>query len=296
MKKEFRSYNVKTIETPTTIEVWEYLDEPVFFSVNIGDKSSSNLEFTDSDEKKKELDIKSAVEHYDALKRKQKHYEEMRWHIARMVDCNFDDNNTKFMTLTFQENIEDISYTNYEFNKFIKRLNFHLYHVKKQHLKYLAVWEKQKRGAIHYHIIFFKFPFIKAKELQSIWGHGYIKINKINVDSKDNRGRYVSKYFAKDIDDKNYKQKSFFKSQNLIMPKTKHMTKKELFDFSNNEVVFQKLYSRKVPKFYNPLGYRDNGIEHISFKEGTVKYTKIRKELHNDNDNKNGVKGTGLWP
>lgn len=83
----------------------------------------------------------------------------------------------------------DISHTNYEFNKFIKRLNFYLYSTKKQQLKYLAVWEKQKRGAIHYHIIFFDLPFIKHKALQDIWGYGFIKINKIDVDSKENRGR-----------------------------------------------------------------------------------------------------------
>ena len=65
---------------------------------------------------------KTASEHYDALKRKQKHYENMRWVIARIIDCNFDDK-TKFLTLTFKDNIDDISYTNYEFNKFIKRLN-----------------------------------------------------------------------------------------------------------------------------------------------------------------------------
>jgi len=297
LKKEFRSYNTKTIETPTTIEVWEYLDEPIYYSVNADDDMRKKIEFDfDSIEKQKELENKSAVEFYDALKRKQKHYEEMRWVIARIIDCNFIDcnfdNNTKFMTLTFKENIQDITYTNYEFNKFIKRLNFHLYHVKKQSLKYLAVWEKQKRGAIHYHVVFFSFPYIKVKELQEIWTHGFVKINKVDVDSKDNRGRYISKYFSKDIDDKDYKQKAFFKSQNLILPKIKRITKKELFDFSNENVVFTKLYSRKIPQFHDTLGNVEN--ESISFKEGTVRYTKIRKEIHNDYDNKSSVERIGI--
>lgn len=295
MKKELRSYNTKIIETNSTFEIWEYLQEPVFCSVNVEDKEQKNFEFDDDSEKtQKNLEEKSAVEFYDALKRKQKHYEEMRWVIARIIDCNFDDN-TKFMTLTFKKNIQDITYTNYEFNKFIKRLNFHLYHVKKQSLKYLAVWEKQKRGAIHYHVVFFSFPYIKVKQLQEIWTHGFVKINKVDVDSKDNRGRYISKYFSKDIDDKDYKQKAFFKSQNLIMPKIKRITKKELFDFSNENVVFTKLYSRKIPNFYDPLGHEENGFESISFKEGTVRYTKIRKELHNDDDNKSSVERIGIW-
>lgn len=95
MEKEFRSYNVKMVETPTTIEVWEYIDEAVFYSVKLDTKSKC--------EDEKIIDNQTnniANKEYDALKRKQKHYNEMRWEVARIVDCNFDDN-TKFMTLTF---------------------------------------------------------------------------------------------------------------------------------------------------------------------------------------------------
>ena len=282
MKKEFRSYNVKTIETPTTLEVWEYLDESVVYAVNVGDKESSKSEYDDELEADDYNDL-SACEHYDALKRKQKHYKEMRWVIARIVDCNFDVN-TKFMTLTFKENLQDICYTNYELSKFIKRMNYHLYHVKKQCLKYLAVWEKQKRGAIHYHIIFFALPYIRTKKIQEIWGHGFVKINKIVVDSIDNTGRYASKYFTKDIDDKNYKQKSFFMSQNLKRPITRRMTQYELSDFSNENVVFSKVYSRKVPDFYSLI---NTGTESTSFKTYVVKYTRMRKEENHDYDIKN---------
>jgi len=274
LNREFRSYNVKTIETPTTLEIWEYLNDSVVYTVDVNDKVSSKNINTDDKSEIDDFDDLSASENYDALKRKQKHYEEMRWVIARLVDCNFDDN-TKFMTLTFKENVQDISYTNYEFVKFIKRLNYHLYHVKIQCLKYIAIWEKQKRGAIHYHIIFFDLPFIEKREIQDIWGHGFIKINKIDVDSKDNRGRYVSKYFSKNVDDKTHKQKSFFKSQNLKKPITERMTQYELFDFSNENVVFSKIYSRKVPNFYDPVNI---GAKDIAFKTSKVKYTRIRKK------------------
>lgn len=273
MKSKVNYYNVKVIETPTSIEVWEYLDKPVIYTVKTGK------------EKKKELDIqeykeeKNASEYYDALKRKQKHYENMRWVIARIIDCNFDDK-TKFMTLTFKENIDDVAYTNYEFNKFIKRLNFYLYNSKKQQLKYLAVWEKQKRGAIHYHVIFFDFPYIKHEDLQKVWGHGFIKINKVDVDSKDNRGRYVSKYFSKNIDERDYKQKAFFKSQNLKMPQIDYLKTEGCLDFSNDNVVFTKTYSRKSPEF-NPWDLEN----YLSFTESTVRYTKIRKESGSYDDN-----------
>lgn len=157
-----------------------------------------------------------------------------------------------------------------------------MYNSKKQKLKYLAVWEKQKRGAIHYHIIFFDMPYIKNKQLEEIWGHGFVKINKIDVDSIDNRGRYVSKYFSKDIDEKNYKQKSFFKSQNLIQPIINTFKNDGYLDFSNDNVVFTKTYSRKIPIF-NPVGSESS----LSFTDGNVKYTKIRKDdIHYDYDKK----------
>jgi len=57
----------------------------------------------------------------------------------------------KFLTLTFRENVQNIKQANYEFNKFIKRLNYRLYGTKKVNLKYTTVIEFQKRGAIHYH-------------------------------------------------------------------------------------------------------------------------------------------------
>lgn len=267
MKNRVDYYNVKIIETPTSIEIWEYIDKPIIFTVKAEKEKKSEIELSEYKEEK------TASEYYDALKRKQKHYENMRWVIARIVDCNFDDK-TKFITLTFKDNIDDITYTNYEFNKFIKRLNFSLYGTKKQQLRYLAVWEKQKRGAIHYHIIFFDLPFIKNKDLQEIWGHGFIKINKIDVDSKDNRGRYVSKYFSKDIDDKNYKQKAFFKSQNLKLPTVDFFKIDGCLDFSNDNVVFTKTYSRKSPEF-NPLDLEN----YMTFTDSEVRYTKIRKEI-----------------
>ena len=287
MEKDYRSYNVKVVETASTIEFWEYLNEPVVYSVDLYEEKERETSFADIEqdflekEEEEEEELTSSS-FYDSLKRKQKHYEEMRWEIARLIDCNFDDN-TKFMTLTFKENIQDIKYTNYEFAKFIKRLNYYLYQKKKQCLKYLAVWEKQERGSIHYHIVFFSFPFIKFTDLSDVWGHGFVKINKIDVDSKDNRGRYVSKYFSKEVDEKEYKNKAFFKSQNLIKPIVKRITIDERIDFSNDDVVYSKTYSRTIPDFAS-LQRNLEMDNSLSFKKSTVLYTKIRKEVNNDYD------------
>lgn len=265
MKKEYKEYNTRMIETPTTLEIWEYLSEPVVYSITDDKETNNKNGNIESIIEKKKPDVK---QEYDAIKRKQKHYEQMRWEISRIIDCNFDDN-TKFMTLTFKENIQDVKYTNVEFKKFIKRLNYYLYNEKKQKLKYLAVWEKQKRGAIHYHIIFFELPFINIDELQRIWGNGFVKINKIDVDSKDNRGRYVSKYFSKDIDEKDYKQKAFFKSQNLKKPIVIRKNVKNWYDTTNKNVVYTKLYSRTIPVSY--------GLNSDKYRESFVRYIRVKK-------------------
>lgn len=59
-------------------------------------------------------------------------------------------------------------------------------------------------------IMLFSLIFCIYKEkLQNLWSYGFIKINRIDVDSKENRGRYLSKYFGKDLDLKEHKKKPF---------------------------------------------------------------------------------------
>lgn len=84
--KECFAYNTKIIETPTTKEVYIY-ENPIFIH------SKEKADLTDTSNRKK-FDEMSAHKQYDSLKRKQKHYEQARWDIARIVDCNFD-NRTK---------------------------------------------------------------------------------------------------------------------------------------------------------------------------------------------------------
>lgn len=259
------AYNTKIIETPTTKEVYIY-ENPIFIHSTAKQDSAETS-------KRKIFDEMSARRQYNSLKRKQKHYEQTRWEIARIVDCNFDDR-TKFVTLTFRDNIQDITVTNREFKNFIQRLNYYIYQTKTQLLKYIATWEKQKRGAIHYHVIFFDFPYVAKEKLQKSWSHGFVKINRIDVDSKENRGRYLSKYFSKDLELKEHKKKAFFKSQNLKMPKeTKLMlTDDILADLQKENIIFQKEYTRQI---YDTKSLISNGTY---LKDSSVTYIKIRKE------------------
>jgi hypothetical protein len=125
-----------------------------------------------------------------------------------------------FLTLTFKKNLTDIELANYEFTKFMQRLNWEAGHKTAYH-KYVVVIEFQKRGAIHYHQILFNMPFIYKTKLQEIWGNGFIKVKEID-DVRD-VGFYVTKYLVKDLRDPRLKgHKSYFISRGLLKPTIIH--------------------------------------------------------------------------
>lgn len=112
----------------------------------------------------------------------------------------------KFVTLTFQDNVQDIEVANDEFKKFMKRLNYHLFGVKKNLIKYVVVPELQGRGAWHFHMITFNMPYIKRDELIALWGNGImvgIEVVKGDNGEKYDAGRvanYVTKYLTKGVE------------------------------------------------------------------------------------------------
>lgn len=181
--------------------------------------------------KRRDFEELSSIEKSESMQRKKAYYQNKRFEIKRIIDCNFDDKST-FLTLTFKENIQDIERANREFTLFIKRLKRYL---KNQQLKYIATWELQQRGAIHYHLVLFSVPYIKNDKLSELWGNGFIKINKIKETVKNEAvGVYITKYFVKDLDKKVKQKKAYFCSRNLIKPKE---TKKKL-DFNEmNDIL-----------------------------------------------------------
>lgn len=141
--------------------------------------------------------------------------------LRRIINANVNrygkEFTAKFLTLTFKENIQDLKYANKEFMLFIKRLNYRLFNTKKSNIRYSAVVEFQKRGAIHYHVLLYNVPYVRFDKIAECWGHGDITINKI--DDVDNVGAYVTKYMTKDnMDERLQGQKSYFNSRGLFKP------------------------------------------------------------------------------
>lgn len=126
---------------------------------------------------------------------------------------------SKFLTLTFGGNITDLDKAHYEFEKFMKRLNYLVFNSKKSNIKYTAVWELQERGAIHYHLILYNIPYVRQNIIQETWGNGFIWINKIK--DVDNVGAYIAEYLGdeKSRDPEDYEgKKTYFSSRGLFKP------------------------------------------------------------------------------
>lgn len=197
-------YNTEKIVSKSTTEYIVNLDGFYVYDFKRGEVG-----------KRRDFDELSTLEQMQSIRRKERYYRDKIFYIRRLVDCNYDDKSS-FLTITFKENITDVKLAHNEFEKFMKRLKRYL---KRTKVKYIATWERQKRGAVHYHIILFDVPFMDVNKLEEIWGNGFVKINQIAESVKQwEIGVYLTKYFVKDIDKKERYANAYSKSRGLIEP------------------------------------------------------------------------------
>lgn len=224
----------KIIQSGDIVEIYEYSEGYIkgytLTENEINNRTSSESNTGDTDSRER------------ALKR-------AKTNLRRLINSNIGqygkEFTAKFLTLTFKDNVQDIKKANYEFKKFIKRLNYKLYGTKKANLKYTTVIEFQKRGAIHYHTIVYNMPYLKANEISNIWENGFIKINKI--DDVDNVGAYVGEYLGqaekgqgKNIEDDRLRgQKTHFSSRGLFKPV--EITDKKIVEQVTTALLNEKL-------------------------------------------------------
>lgn len=196
------SVRARVIISGSVVEVYEY-ENPIFR----GYKSNGGRDKVADDESKEK-------NRRDTMRR-------ARQEIRRIVNANVgaygEHFTAKFLTLTFSDNVTDLDEAHYEFMKFIKRLNYLVFGTKFANLRYTAIPEFQDRGAVHYHVILYNLPYVKAGVIEEVWGNGFIKINKI--DDVDNVGAYVCKYLTKAQGDERLRgRKCYFNSRGLIKP------------------------------------------------------------------------------
>lgn len=195
-----KSYNKKLIISGDIYEFYNYLEDVYYNHTVKVDPVGRSVE---ADNKQK-------------IKNREKVLSRARRDLRRLINANvgrYGDCTAKFFTFTFAKNVQDLQVANNEWKKFIKRLNYRY----KINSKYVVVVEFQKRGAIHYHAVFFNLPYIPVDDLAKVWRNGFVWVNKI--DDVDNVGAYICKYITKDsIDDRLQGKKCYFSSRGLYKP------------------------------------------------------------------------------
>ena len=144
--------------------------------------------------------------------------------IKNIIDANVN-KYSKFITLTFKEDIKDRQIALERFKNFTKRYKYHF----QEPLKYIGVMELQNgserhgktkdtaRNVWHFHIIVFNERKLNLKEFdRDIWQNGHCNTKKI--DSTDNIGRYLMKYITKEENEIGLHKKYVLRSQGLKKP------------------------------------------------------------------------------
>ena len=203
-----KAFNHRVVKCGDVYEVYDY-EKPVFtgFSSNGGRHNSVN-----TTDEVKELNREKAL----ARTRKD---------IRNIINCNFDKygERSKFLTLTFGDDVTDLTYAYKCFTDFVKRLNYQVFDSKKSLLKYTCVpeiqWERFEKYGVkvwHFHVVLYNLPWTRQSVLQDIWGNGHVWVNV--VDDVDNVGAYICKYITKESAGELVGKKSVSNSRGLYKP------------------------------------------------------------------------------
>jgi len=123
------------------------------------------------------------------------------------------------VTLTYKDNFTDLSAAYRHLTAFNQSLRYRY----GKTFSYVLVPEFQKRGAVHFHALYWGLPeelFHSEREtrvLSQLWGHGFVFLKK--TDGNERLAFYLAKYFTKAFLDPRLKnQKSYVASRNVKRP------------------------------------------------------------------------------
>lgn len=184
----------------------------------------------------------------------------------RIAKANMEEWQT-FITLTFKENIKDITSANKRFKYFVDKVR----RVKKD-FKYLCIPEFQKRGAVHYHLltnvsINDKTLIYEQKDKKyfkhiKYWDEGHDKVDVVKGDVKKVVG-YISKYMTKDIDNRLFSHRRYLYSQNLKHPKVNYINTDNDLDMNFYKKIIQDKNLIYTNEYVNP--YDNNKVFFLEY-------------------------------
>lgn len=154
------------------------------------------------------------------LGKRQDNAQRIRLVFRRLVICNLSESSRPLLiTLTYKENEQDISRGYRDFTSFVQALRYKY----GNKFSYICVPEFQRRGAIHFHALFWSLPeklFVEERStrtLAKLWGHGFLFLKQ--TDGNEKIAGYLSKYMAKAFTDPRLKnKKAYVSSRNINRP------------------------------------------------------------------------------
>lgn len=234
------------------LELYEY-ERPYSFNLAPLRLSSGDLEDKESSEKTRRVDNLGRV----------------RNDIRRIIEANYRAYGFEpvFLTLTFKENVTDVDQANLHFHDFIKRLDYKF----QKRFRYLAIVEFQKRGAVHYHCIFFNMDLeIERSErrdrvIASLWRVGFVDIERVRHAKVVSA--YVCKYLNKAVHDSRLRgRKAYFTSRALFRPR--EFRREASIDkvlrgriLETRSVDTYQSLSRGLVKYYQYVERQNDGVD-----------------------------------
>lgn len=195
--------------------------------------------------------------------------------LRRLINNNFSGGkNELWITLTFGKNkIYEPNELCSLFEKFIKRLRYFL---KNQIIDYIYVPEPHEKGDWHIHLLLKsnKTLYISNADLNKIWGHGFVKVNRLK--DIDNIGAYVSSYLINIKEGENSKKGArlyLYPPQHKLYRCSKGIKHPEVIEMTYNEA---KSYVREDKLTYKKTLHIDN-LEGFSSLIHTESYNLRRK-------------------
>lgn len=139
------------------------------------------------------------VEHHTTRKDNKKGLYKTFANARGLINSNVTDvSKVRWCTLTYAENMTDPKQLYQDFEKFNKRFQYYCKSKGYSKPEYIVMMEPQGRGAWHAHLLYIwqdmKAPFIPNEEFRALWGHGFVRIKKL--DNVDNVGAYLTAYLG----------------------------------------------------------------------------------------------------
>ena len=139
------------------------------------------------------------IEHHKTRKDNKKGLYKTFANARGVINANVTDvSKVRWCTLTYAENMTDTKRLYSDFVKFNKRFQYYCANKGYSKPEYIVMMEPQGRGAWHAHLLYIwqdmKAPFIPNEEFRELWGHGFVRIKKL--DNVDNVGAYLTAYLG----------------------------------------------------------------------------------------------------